>query len=144
MVRKVFAYNPQGEHVGYINLDTDDIGQPVGEVYDDQAFKLGAIRYKPLDYQPAESEVFEPDGEQVGLVRLESQEDEDMHAEVYWIEQLDAEPQPMAHAELTGQGQVEVYRAGEGGEHLGTLKAEDVDAEELVLVGGGGALLLLL
>ena len=146
MEKRVYAYDAAGEYQGYVRLDTDEVGNIVGEVYDTQADKLGAVRYEPLNYEAQESLVFDPDGDRIGFVQLEQYENEQLGGEIYWVGELETKPQVIAHVHLDENDtqRAKVHKKAEWGELIGSLKPENVTDEELVLVGGGSALLILL
>ena len=145
MEKRVYAYDKADEYMGYVRLDTDDTGKVVGEVYDPKADKLGAVQLEPLRDEAEESLVHDPGGEQVAYLRLERYEGDTLGADVHWIGTLGTEDEVVAHVHYDPQsGRAEYHKKAEWGEQLGWLKPENVSPEELVLVGGGAGLLILM
>ena len=49
MEKRVYVYDDANKYKGYVRLDQDEIGYTVGEVYNTQADRLGAIKYETLN-----------------------------------------------------------------------------------------------
>ncbi|RPI28997.1 MAG: hypothetical protein EHM70_16135 [Chloroflexota bacterium] len=146
MERRIYIYNREGEYTGYVRIGTDPIGQTVGEVYTPQADRLGAIRYEPLQFAPEQSLVYDPEGIQVGEVHLESYDNSTIGGTVYRVGPDGAVGGVVAHVlqDPDSGDDAQVRKQVENGERLGALKAENISREELVVVGGGAALLTLI
>lgn len=141
--RWIAILNPEDEEVGHVHVDTDDIGHVIGEVYDGQARKLGAVRYEPLAYERAEGRIFNPDGDQIGHIKFEKYAEGKEGGEVYLLENPSEEAEPVLHVhyEPDSNQKAEVHKRAQWGELLGHLEAKNVSDQELILLGGGAALL---
>jgi hypothetical protein len=145
MVTKVEAYNPEGENVGYVRVDTDEVGDVIGEVYDTQADRLGAIRYEPMRYEPKESLIYNQAGARIGFVRLVRDAEGNLEGTVYILQEAGTEAQPYAylHQNLLQEENFLLRRKDRDGEDLGWLKPQNASEEQVILMGGGAGLLLL-
>jgi len=146
MDERIKIFDESGEYTGYVRLDTNEIGQVIGEVYDPEANKIGAIQYAPLESEPQESLVHNADGEQIGYVRLERYADDRLGGDFYWMGVPGTTDEIVAHVHMDPNSgeRPELRRKAQWGEKLGWLEAQDISPEEQVLVGGGAACLLLL
>ncbi len=141
----VYVYSDAGKYQGYVRIEHDEIGDLIGEVYDPDADRLGALKYEPLENTNPESLIFNSDGAQVGFTTFETDAGGVLSGDVYWVNEAGGEPQLKAHIHRNpGAGpNAEVHKMKQWGEKLGELRPENVDEEELILMGGGAALLLL-
>lgn len=178
MDKRIYVLNNEGQPVGYARIGQDDTGKLIGEVYDTEANKLGAIRFEPLAYKAGISLIYNHEGAQIGYARLQASEDEEeISAKIYMLaqpnttdlvvptlreepllkqevdersqvlpEEEEIEDQVVAYLSYSSEdsGRVKVMENGPGGEKIGSLRSEDVeDRDRLILIGGGAALLLL-
>lgn len=145
MVTKVEALTPEGENVGYVRVDTDEVGDVIGEVYDTQASRLGAIRYEPMKYEPKESLIYNQAGARIGFVRLVRDAQGSLEGTVYILQEAGTEAQPYAflHQTLLQEDNFLLRRRDRDGEDLGWIKPQKATVEEVILMGGGAGLLLL-
>jgi hypothetical protein len=145
MAQKIYVYNDTGEYRGYARLGTDDIGQPVAEIYNLQADRLGAIQYREMNISPMEGLVYNQEGEQIGYVLVEQGAEGRVEAEVYRLDYAGEDKEHVAHVHLpANREEAEIYLDPPWGEKAGSLKSDTVSDEELAVAGGGAAILLLL
>jgi hypothetical protein len=143
MVKKIYIYENNGDYAGFARLGTDDIGTPVAEVYDIDDDRLGAVRYEELQTAPLEGRVHRKDGQQVGYIRAKSGGDGVCESEVFHVDIAGELGSQRAYIRYSsGNEHADIFRDQEGRERMGSLKPENVTGEELVVVGGGAAMLL--
>lgn len=143
-IGKVHVHNSEEDHVGYVRVDTDQIGNVIGEVYTEQADRIGAIRYEPMKYEPKESLIHNEEGARVGYVRLVRDAEGNMEATVFVLREAgtEAEAYGYLHQNMIEEQRF-VLRNSEG-EALGWLDPEEEVSDELAILIGGAAGLLLL
>ena len=146
MVKRIIVYGESGEMAGRAHVDTNEIGEIVAEVYDEEGNKLGAVKYEPSDMKPYLAYVYDPDGAQLGFLQLERYEIGIFGSDILWREQPGEEYDKKGHVrmESADNNTAIVREKAETGEQIGSLEGQNVSGEELTLIGGAAALLVLL
>lgn len=144
-VGKVHVHRPDGENVGYVRVDTDQIGNVIGEVYTSQADRIGAIRHEPMKYEPKESLIYNQEGARVAFVRLVQDADGRLEGIVNVLREAGTEAETFAylHQDMLRDEHFVMRKENAEGEEMGWLEPEEVSDEFTILLGGGAGLLLL-
>lgn len=87
MDKRIYAFNNENERQGYARIGKDETGKVLGEVYDTEANKIGAVRFEPLDMHGKLGLVYNHEGAQIGYIRLEAYEGDRFSADVYMLAQ---------------------------------------------------------
>lgn len=144
-VGKVHVHTPEGENLGYVRVDTDQIGNVIGEIYTAKADRIGAIRHEPMKYEPKESLIYNEKGARIAFVRLVRDAEGRLEGTVNVLREAGTEAEVYAylHQDMLEEDNFVMRRKDAEGEVMGWLQPEDVSDEFAILMGGGAGLLLL-